>query len=189
MRPFMKTVLAKTVAAILAATVVGMFAALRGPVLRVFGRAWSQTRLSVNWLFDPLPAPRILVIGLLVVAFSLAARRLRSRAVEELPAAPSPRDYREDAFLGLVWRWTYDSSGQPRSVYPFCPQCDLQLQPGIGLFHMTTELHCDRCRRELLSCDQDWPNLQARIVREIQRALRTGEWRSGRAGKQDADGT
>jgi len=172
----MHTVLAKALATVLAALLLGLLAILRVPVFRSIEILWSLFRLVLVWMLAPFPVPRIFVLACLTAALVIMTRRRRHRSLSAQPVKPSWRDYREDVFLGLVWRWTYDSSGQPGAICPFCPQCDLQLSPRVGAFHMSTELRCDRCQRERLSYDQDWPGLIARIILEIQRTLRSGEW-------------
>lgn len=37
---------------------------------------------------------------------------------------PEWRRYREDRFLGLVWRWEWSPLGHARDIWCYCPRCD-----------------------------------------------------------------
>ena len=178
MKPFMHSVLAKTIAGVLAALLLAMLTLLRTPLVRALRAGWFATRAALQWMIAPWPVPRILVLAFVLIVFGIAARRMRALSTSAPHASLSKRDYREDEFLGVVWRWHYDSEGQPFGICAFCPRCDLQLLPRPGPFHVSTELHCSRCQRDQLSYDQVWEALEGRIICEIQRALRSGEWQA-----------
>ena len=89
---------------------------------------------------------------------------------------PSYKDYREDKFFGVVWRWHY-SFGEPAGLWCYCPHCDTALvytdayQPNRVWF--TCEL-CGQRQHEVTGGDKDYA--LSRIYRQIDRKLRNKEW-------------
>ena len=94
------------------------------------------------------------------------------------PRGPRVTEYTQDSFLGLTWRWSYTYSGHPSGPWAFCPQCDTQLVYGhdySGL-NQTTVLTCETCGYPVLNHDGDKDYLVAKILRQIDRKTRNGEW-------------
>jgi hypothetical protein len=85
----------------------------------------------------------------------------------------------------VLWSWGSISS-HPVGLVPYCPTCSTQLvfryDDGEGLYfggQRHTELICQRCNRHrvVLREPGDYEDLIKRIKREIDRLIRTGEWR------------
>lgn len=85
----------------------------------------------------------------------------------------------------VLWSWRSISS-TPVGLVPYCQTCSTQLvfsyDDGEGLYsgdQRHTELICQRCNRDrvLLREPGNYQDLVKRIKREIDRLVRTGEWR------------
>ena len=91
---------------------------------------------------------------------------------------PTVTDYREDRFFGTVWRWHY-AHGGPDGIWAFCPSCDTVLvysyQRDFG--DLKTTLHCETCNRAILTEPGDRDNLVGKVHRQIDRKIRSGEWK------------
>lgn len=63
----------------------------------------------------------------------------------------------------------------------FCPQHDMLLVARVGRVWAdpTCELYCERCEAVKSSLPGAWSDVQARILREVDANLRTGEWKNG----------
>lgn len=84
----------------------------------------------------------------------------------------------------VVWRWRSISS-LPMTLVPYCPSCSTQLVYDYddGERYTGAQRHtvlvCERCDRHRQVCREpgDYDDLRDRVNREIDRLLRTGEWR------------
>lgn len=93
-------------------------------------------------------------------------------------------DYTHDRFLGLTWRWGYRRFGRPDVPWAHCPVCDTALiynSEGDG-GRMRTVLTCETCDRAVLQHEGDAQYLAAKILRQIERKIRTGEWQTAARG-------
>lgn len=109
------------------------------------------------------------------LAWRLAARR---PAGPQAPAEPRREDYVRDRFLGVLWEWRYNARQVPVDLWASCPDC------ATRLVSYTTrppeekrlKMYCEHCRVNLLSEAGERDYLHARVARQIERKLRTGEW-------------
>jgi hypothetical protein len=84
----------------------------------------------------------------------------------------------------VLWRWRFISNN-PTGLTPYCPTCDSQLVFDIeysSTYPVTvqsTVLICERCNRNhpVLREDGTYEGIVKRVSREIDRLIRTGEWR------------
>lgn len=93
---------------------------------------------------------------------------------------PGFLDYTSDRFLGLTWRWRYRRFGRPDVPWAHCSVCDTALiynSEGDG-GRMRTVLTCETCDRTVLQHEGDAQYLAAKILRQIERRIRTGEWQT-----------
>ena len=92
---------------------------------------------------------------------------------------PTSSDYREDRFFGAIWRWHY-AHGGPAGTWAFCPTCDTVLvysyQRDYG--ELKTTLSCETCNRTVYSESGDKDDLVGKVHRQIDRRIRTGEWKN-----------
>ena len=90
------------------------------------------------------------------------------------PKGPNVTAYNQDTFLGLKWRWLY-IAGRPANAWAFCPHCDTVLVYSEDT--RQTVLTCETCARDLLQHEGDKDYLVQKIRRQIERKIRSGEWK------------
>jgi hypothetical protein len=93
-------------------------------------------------LIYPVGVPLVILVALVVSLLIVAARALLG------PPRPPCLTYREDNFLGVVWRWSYDEGHRlaPLSIRPYCPQCKTGLRSEwSGYTAIITVFICDEC--------------------------------------------
>jgi hypothetical protein len=117
----------------------------------------------------------LLVLAAIHTAINLI-RRLRK------PKGPNVTAYTQDTFLGLIWRWSYISN-HPHNPWAFCPYCDTMLiySEQRDFYSRNVEhtmLTCETCNREMLTHEGDKDYLVNKILRQIDRIIRTGEWKT-----------
>ena len=114
----------------------------------------------------------LLVLAALPSAALLAKSALRPR--------PEVLEYTTDRFLGLTWRWRYRRFGRPDAPWAHCPVCDTALiyNSQSDGSRMRTVLTCESCDRTVLQHEGDAQYLAAKILRQIERKIRTGEWQA-----------
>lgn len=114
-----------------------------------------------------------LLVLIAIQSFIIFIKRLRT------PKGPNVTAYNQDSFLGVIWRWSYINN-HPHNPWAYCPHCDTMLvyseQRNIYSHVEQTILTCERCNRALVSNDGDKDYLVAKINRQIDRNIRTGEW-------------
>lgn len=97
----------------------------------------------------------------------------------------SHRRFNQLRFLGALWRFgmSNQNSDIRASLAAFCPSCDGRLVSEeipsdwtLGL-HRRVRLICERCNATRVDEAGDASDLIARVSREVDRLIRTGEWR------------
>jgi hypothetical protein len=74
-------------------------------------------------------------------------------------------------------------TGDIWNLVSFCPTCDLQLVYSEGYLGgyraagTTTKLLCENCKTQVMEADGNYKQLEAKVQREIERRIRTGEYR------------
>jgi hypothetical protein len=135
---------------------------------------WSAVRFI--WLAHIPVWLLVLLCGLVATLWLILKRAAGSRSSLEWVDVEDV--YTQDRFFGAVWRWHY-YAGQPSGLAPFCPTCDMQLvYHNDGVYYAAgvhTILICERCQRGVGEFEGDYDQLERRLVREIQRKIRTGE--------------
>jgi len=94
-------------------------------------------------------------------------------------------DYREDCFDGITWRWSYDLNGHMHQIRGYCLTCDTTLvsseEEDRGFEYSTgqtfTTFRCERCPDSRIRLLGDRVYIFARIERQIDRAVRVGDWK------------
>lgn len=92
---------------------------------------------------------------------------------------PTVAEYQEDTFFGVVWRWS-NAHGGAASAWAFCPKCDTVLvyaEHRNNAGQWFTILTCETCNEPKLTETGDKDDLVARVHRQIDRKMRTGEWK------------
>jgi hypothetical protein len=110
---------------------------------RIPALAWGAA--AWRWLVRPVPVP-FLVLIFIVGALVVFVTGILLKSME--PAPPTWLDYRQDTFLGIVWRWRYDGTHLAEwSIRPYCPRCGTGLRwEEHGYMDITTSFNCDECR-------------------------------------------
>ena len=148
----------------------------------VLSWVWSVTTTSWNWLFSTHPVSGWLIVVLGAALLTVLAGVARRLCSGDPIAADDWRSFTDADFHGFHWRWQYDYSGSLSYLVPFCADrsCDLQLHPKrtYGPSGQDgTEMKCKRCGYTKFLSD-DPVTLDIHIRHEIQRLLRTDQWRS-----------
>ena len=99
--------------------------------------------------------------------------------------------YTKDTIRNVTWRWGY-ANNRIINLRPFCPKCDMELtnvRADQGT-HEWTELHCEghECGFVADGTWEDMNHAQDVARREIERNIRTGEWKK-RIGTSDSTET
>lgn len=139
--------------------------------------------MSVSFLGDRVVMPRwyyylLVLCGLALLVRVVLGIRARAKKQEE---TVSDRNYERDTFFGVVWRWGYLGSGQiyEKSLAPYCPSDDTLLvkNPNFSFDRTNAEFYCETCRTVYTPQEGTAIELMGKVVRQIDRKLRVGEWR------------
>lgn len=121
---------------------------IAGLVSWIWGSGW----IGGTWRFlvTPVAVP-LAILVVLVGSLGWFALGALGRAATVAPEIPW-RDYTEDEFLGVLWRWRYSGSRLlESSLTPYCRSCGLGMigtQTGYSVEPQTT-LVCEDCRLEV----------------------------------------
>jgi hypothetical protein len=139
-------------------------------LVRVIKSAWGFLSWRIPtplWLLALLVIPTIAIVVIAVAAFLTPAH------------VPEFYSYTEDRLFNAIWRWQYGSSGI-WDLASFCQSCESRLvySDTRALYGPTlTKLICEHCSREITETEGDYDYLEARVKREIDRRIRTGEYK------------
>jgi membrane protein implicated in regulation of membrane protease activity/ribosomal protein S27E len=165
------------------ATVIGGVVLAAGGAVWVFMPkvwTWVINSLAAVWahLADPASVPTWWLY-LLYAICGVAALVLAWRVYEanKKPREPHWTDYQEDNFFGAVWRWHWVGN-QLADPWAYCPTCDTVLVYANDVFPQRITLTCETCGRPVVSEGGDKDYLVAKVLRQIDRKARTGEWRN-----------
>ena len=163
---------------------------LGGVLLLIFtpigrlAKTWiiSASIAAFSFLAGSSTVPRLLLIGLsLATALGLFAivRQMVSRPASYM------RQYREDTFFDVAWRWEYHGK-VISDLRAYCPFDDTELAYPqqlpvnamvVGVdFRSPFEFHCVTCNRRFpMSATSLW-EIKDMAKRQIDRKIRSGEW-------------
>ena len=125
-----------------------------------------KTRTIPNWELY------LLLLCVLYVAVSLIILFVK-------PREPKVTSYKKDDFLGITWRWSYQRK-VPVDPWCFCSECNTELVYTYtgSRSDQETELFCETCNITKLRHDGDKTYLINRVLRLIERKIRTEEWKT-----------
>lgn len=93
---------------------------------------------------------------------------------------PEWKTYTADSFFGADWEWHYFSGNIIGGLWAYCPACKTSLIYNETLAGWnqppTVALHCERCRRDVVTHQGDKDYLLSVVKRQIHRNIRTDEW-------------
>lgn len=133
---------------------------------------WTHLMAQSRW---PNWLAYVVSAAAAVACFCWALRHWRNRK-------DSTWRFHQLSFSGVLWRWK-PTSGLPSHVNGFCPGCDTRLvyidtPPDLyNEIPRRTSLYCETCNSERLSMNGGLDYMNGRIIREIERLHRTGEWK------------
>ena len=133
---------------------------------------WMSDRtLTPNWLLSLFSICTLLMIGLgAVILWAIIFPK---------PVGVNWRTFTTDEFFGIRWRWRFDSSGDIYDVNSFCSACDYQVYAHyVGPYKIVNRIayRCEDCDRVLGKFEMSKKELEDRVIRSIQKKLRTGTW-------------
>ncbi len=139
---------------------------------------------TITFLTKKTALPNWLIGFLLLLSFLLLATKLIA-AVRLLTSAKSASDYRQysqDEFFGIRWRWKYSyGSGQPVELCPFCVKCDIQIRPAdkSSYYGRGTLFKCDNtsCDAAAIEINEYLFEIEDKVARHLQQKARAGNWR------------
>jgi len=95
----------------------------------------------------------------------------------------NPRQYTQDTFFDVVWRWQYaDRDGFIYNLAPFCPHCDRHLQAGNedastrGRYEVHDTLEC-REHGLIYRTPKPYSEFEQIVKDEIMLKVRNGRWK------------
>lgn len=135
-------------------------------------------RRGVSFFGDTVLMPRWFYYLLVLFGLALLGLALLTR-IKEREEDISFRKYQRDTFFGVVWRWSYSSSGDfyGDSLAPYCPSDDTLLVNKPHSFdYENAELFCETCRKDFTPREGELEELKGKVIRQIDCKLRTGEW-------------
>src|SRR6266446_8317857 len=138
--------------------VVSVVSTLIGAAVTYFASSWwSPVQKALSWVF--LATWHFLVStrsipGWLLLIFCLATLvcLFQFIAAARRPTGPNWRQYTQDLFFDIMWRWSY-FGGEIQRPVPFCRHCDIQLVPQLDTEYgpwgrrEVTHFICDHCHR------------------------------------------
>jgi hypothetical protein len=137
---------------------------------------WAfESLLHVLRLELPLP-----IWSLLILAILIAPTFFRLLALLRKNPEPSWRDYTHDTFREMLWRWRFSSpNGGFLDLRCYCPADDTLLVYTECGSHGTDKIgfECETCGRRFGPFDGNREYFIASIERQIDRKLRTEEWK------------
>jgi hypothetical protein len=121
------------------------------------------------------------VLILLALAVLLVAIRWMRNVVQRV-RAPRWSAYTKDSFHGVTWRWDWSPDGSlVQNLWCFCTKDETTLVAGTTT-GIDTLLRCETCDKRTGPFSGDSDDLRNSIKRQIDRKLRTGEWKTARTG-------
>jgi len=132
--------------------------------------------LILRHLFETHTMPNwelyLLLLSVLYVAISIIILFVK-------PRQPKVTSYKKDDFLGITWRWSYQRK-IPVDPWCFCSECNTELVYTYtgSRSDQETELFCENCNITKLRHDGDKTYLINRVLRLIERKIRTEEWKA-----------
>lgn len=159
-------------------------------LIRLINAIWSfitqQTALP-RWLILFLVLGLVASISINVRSFIRWLRCKAEAATQQSKFAA----YRQDVFEGLdgiIWRWDWNSDySSIRVMNWFCPRCDTALLArgrGTHVSYADTTFTCDHCQWKSITFDSHIERIKERVIGQIDRKLRNGEWQDAVTRKQ-----
>jgi len=130
----------------------------------------------------------VFLVGVIDVLLLLYALKRIILDWQEKSRKNSPLAYTEDRFYGVLWRWNMSGVCNPVDPLAFCPRCDMQFSPDPRYTGTLTPLCCRQCGYTL-TIPIEPLKVNENIVCQVQRKIRTGEWKQAVKDAQERHST
>ena len=169
---------------VVSAVVVAGLAALFPAVRALLASAPAHFVYCHGFYAMPVAVPRWLLVVLITMSVVAAVRiwvsllsRWQGRGV------PSHLDgYRTDLVYGVRWRWSYlQEEIHGASLSAHCVECDMELDSRPAAGHLRLRCDNDACGQTHKVLHGEPRETINKVMRHIERRIRTGEWREGDA--------
>jgi hypothetical protein len=153
---------------------------------------WFLSVILIVWHFLLRPHQ---VFGwlLVILCFTAFYCVLRLITAVRRPERLTWRDYKEDSFFDILWRWDYGYRGEIHRAVPFCLRCDTQIVPQLDMDYgpwgrrEVTYFICDHCDGTHLKLEDSLQDIESKVIRQIARNLRNDSWKARIRDFIDAD--
>jgi hypothetical protein len=175
---FLKKVVSETLVKVLVTILVPVVCVRFIPYLRIHVYQWSVILYDFLCGKIPIPVWAIIISSLIVLVCLVGIVCILIKIYWNR----SYKEYNEDIFDGIKWRWSYDVIDRIVDLYSFCaePNCDMQLKESVitvGYDQYSLRFHCDLCNHDVWFDNKSYENVKSEKIRLIQRNLRNGEWK------------
>ena len=133
-------------------------------------RLKSETATVTNWILLTIV---LLALPTIFRIFVALISLFRTPPQKEL----TWRDYTEDIFFNIRWRWRYINN-QITDLHSFCMHCDFQIFPQrTDRFDDSIHFDCESCSSHLQTFDETYSQVESKILRFIDQKHRNNKWR------------
>ncbi len=180
-------IISTVVGGLILAAVYALWPAVREWINGVFKYIGSALVSAWSYLLSSIEIPWLLFWLLILLAIPTLWKIVSPivNKIRKIPAEqtePNLKEYVEDRFLNLIWRWKFTKNGFPdTSLWCFCPECNTRVV--VVYRHgragaLGTSLFCETCGEEKFFVDgKDRDDIKGMISRQIERRINTGEWK------------
>lgn len=137
---------------------------------------YFQSPVTINWGW------LWLLCALSVIALWKMLQPLISPLIkkEKTPKPYKPRldDYKKDVVFNIMWEWSKINGTLPNKLEGFCPNCSTRLIYTPEIYPDKTSFICQNCNRKIKTLDGDIHFAIGTVERQIERRIKTGEWKS-----------
>ena len=142
---------------------------------------WKLITGTWDYLLASVAVPRCVLGLLILLSLVTLFRAVRPLFKSQAVAEPTWQSYTQDEFFGMVWRWDNYSRDPINSMRAFCPRCDTMLVYSEHVWSSdlasSTLFTCDTCGRQIAELEGSMSHVLGKIGRQIERKVRTGEWK------------
>ena len=140
---------------------------------------WHACKSAVIWLYHflllsiPVPLWLIIIISPIIISTLIKFYVGFKKKDVELSTF---RDYNQDDIMGVRWRWRYTFNGGIDNLYCLCQSDSTQLVYTYD--YRQLYFRCETCGEKFGLFEGDHNFVLGMIERQIQRKLRSGEWKA-----------
>lgn len=164
--------------AVIAAVILGVGGSVWAFASEIWGVVSTWPGAARDFLFAVTEVPNWLlaILSLCGVAVLALMGLLAWVAVFDRKGPATPLSYTQDTIFNIRWRWRLASDGTIYNLASFCPYCDLQIHPtNVGTYRVIDHIayRCEDCGTVLKEFDMWVDMIEDRVIRQIQKKIRT----------------